>query len=76
MLDKILKRLNLSNDEIKVYLTLLHSGDLTAGKLCKNLSFPRSTLYGYLSSLADKGLLSQSEINGVKIWHAATPEQL
>jgi sugar-specific transcriptional regulator TrmB len=76
MLDSIFKRLNLSAEEAKVYLVLLQSGDLAAGKLAKSSGFPRSSLYGFLSSLSDKGLVSQSEENGVKLWHAAAPEQL
>src|SRR4030042_2276237 len=76
MLDNIFNQLNLKKEHPLVYSTLLESGPLPAGKLAKRLNMPRSSLYGFLSDLAQKGLVLQSEKQAVKIWQASPPEKV
>ena len=57
-----------------VYLVLLEQGASTAGALAKKLNIARSSLYGYLDILSQKGLALQSQQEGVKIWQAESPE--
>ncbi len=76
MLDNIFNQLNLKKEHTLVYSTLLESGPLPAGKLAKRLNMPRSSLYGFLQDLAQKGLVLQSEKQAVKIWQASPPEKV
>jgi sugar-specific transcriptional regulator TrmB len=76
MLDTIFSQLQLKKEHTLVYSTLLESGPLTAGKLAKRLNMPRSSLYGFLQDLAQKGLVLQSEKQAVKIWQSAPPEKV
>ena len=76
MLDRTFSRIGLGHSEAEVYLTLLQFGPSTAGNLAKKIGVPRSSLYGFLSSLSDSGLVSQSEQDGVKLWHSESPEKI
>ena len=76
MLDNIFQKLDLEESEIKTYLNLLEGGISSAGKLAKKIGIPRSSLYGYLSKLAEKGLVKQSEKYNIKLWQAETPEKI
>ncbi|MCX6746474.1 MAG: hypothetical protein NTX00_05725 [Candidatus Parcubacteria bacterium] len=76
MLDNIFQQLALQKEHALVYSALLESGPLPAGKLAKRVNMPRSSLYGFLSDLSQKGLVLQSEKQGVKIWQASSPEKI
>ena len=76
MLDNIFEKLNLKKVHTEIYLNLLESGPIPAGKLAKRLNIARSTLYGFLNDLGQKGLVKESEKYGVKIWQAAPPEKI
>ena len=76
MLDNIFNQLQLKKEHTLIYSTLLESGPLAAGKLAKRLNMPRSSLYGFLEDLGQKGLVLQSEKLAVKIWQAAPPEKV
>lgn len=76
MLEKIFTKLGLGNQEAKAYLQLLEGGITTAGNLAKKMGVPRSSLYGFLSNLADKGLVTQSARDNVILWRAEQPETI
>jgi len=76
MLDNIFQQLQLKKEHTLVYSTLLEAGPLPAGKLAKRVNMPRSSLYGFLNDLGQKGLVLQSEKQGVKIWQASPPEKI
>jgi len=76
MLDNIFQQFQLKKEHTLVYSALLESGPLPAGKLAKRLNMARSSLYGFLADLNQKGLVSQSEKYAVKIWQAAPPEKI
>lgn len=76
MLENIFAKINLKRAHTELYLNLLESGPMPAGSLAKKIQMPRATLYGLLNDLNTKGLVKQSEKNGVKIWQASPPEKI
>lgn len=76
MLENIFSKFDLKEEHIKIYLSLLEGGLLSAGDLAKRLAIPRSTLYGFLYDLVHKGLVRQSEKAKVIIWQAESPEKI
>lgn len=76
MLTNILSSLGFTEEEIKTYLLLLEVGSITAGELAKKLGIPRSSLYGFLKRLQDKGLVTQSMKWEVKTFSAEPPEKI
>jgi len=79
MLDEINKTLSLiglSENEIKVYLTLLKMGESTAYTISKNSCLPRTTIYHIIDSLSNKGLISSIIKKNVKRFQAASPKIL
>ncbi len=76
MLDQLFQKLDLGERERAVYLALLESGPTSAGHLAKMVGVPRSSLYGFLSNLLEKGLVLQSEKAHVKFWQAQSPDEL
>lgn len=76
MIEKDLQKIGLSENEAMVYLALLSSGLISVFKLAKNLEMARSTLYGILTDLQKKGVVSQVLKNQVKYFKAEPPEKL
>lgn len=76
MLHTSLKELGLDQEDTETYLYLLETGNVTAGKLAKKLGVPRSSLYGYLKKLVDKGLVVESQREGVKVFTAENPDKI
>ena len=68
--------LGLSEDEIKIYLELLESGQTTAGELAKRLGIVRPTVYNHLQKMTDKGLVERSLKQGVRSFSAQSPDKL
>ena len=75
MLNETLATLGFNEHEIKAYLLLLEIGPITAGNLAKKFGVPRSSLYGFLKRLQDKGIIGQSIKGGVKVFLAEAPEK-
>ena len=71
MIETKLKILGLKDDEIKTLLFLLTEGPAGAGTIAKKLQLGRPSLYGYLKNLIEKGLVTQSTKNGIKIFSPA-----
>ena len=76
MLDEIFKKISLGTMHVKMYIALLEGGTTPAGNLAKRAGVPRSSLYGILHELAQRGLVVQSERQGVKIWYAEPPQKI
>ncbi|MEK7068910.1 MAG: helix-turn-helix domain-containing protein [Patescibacteria group bacterium] len=76
MLDEIFKKIGMGTMHVKMYIALLEGGPSPAGNLAKRAGIPRSSLYGILYDLAQKGLVVQSERQGVKIWYAEQPQKI
>jgi sugar-specific transcriptional regulator TrmB len=73
MLEDTLSGLDLSRDEIGIYLSLLESGPTTAGQFSKKVGVPRATLYGILQRLTDKGVIKRSLRKGIRTFTASSP---
>lgn len=72
-----LLKLNLEDFEVDIYWALLIEGKQSVYKLAKDLQIPRSTMYGYVSTLIAKGYLVWSNTKkSVKCVEAVRPENV
>ncbi len=74
--EKILQKIGLSQNEARVYLTLLKIGSSKAGRISKECALNRTSTYNSLRSLIDKGLVSYVIIGKVKWFQASPPSNL
>ena len=75
-INKTLSKIGLSQNEIKIYLTLLDNGSTTAGCIAKLAKIDRSSGYNSLNHLLDKGLVSYVLVGEVKEFQAVGPRRL
>ena len=75
-INNILKDLEFEEREIKIYLALLQSGDLTALSISKKANIDRTTTYDILERLIAKGFVSLYIKNGSKHFSSLTPDKL
>lgn len=68
-----LKKIGLTESEIKVYLALLKLGTSSKGNLIKESKTAPSKIYEITDKLIDKGLCSSIIRNGIKYFMAASP---
>jgi sugar-specific transcriptional regulator TrmB len=71
-----LRKVGLTEGEIKVYLALLELGSTTSGKITKKCGISGSKVYEVLDRLMNKGLAASIIKNGVKNFEAASPERI
>lgn len=71
-----LKELNLDDNEVKVYLSCLTLGSSKVNEIAKKSELIRTTCYGVLRSLLEKGLISTILKDNVTYFQAANPKQL
>ncbi|MDO8553713.1 MAG: helix-turn-helix domain-containing protein, partial [Candidatus Micrarchaeota archaeon] len=71
-----LKKIGLSDSEIRVYISLLELGQTTTGPLVKKTGVPSSKIYHILGSLTDKGLVGHVIHGKVKKFRANRPTAL
>lgn len=71
---KDLIELGLTKNQASIYLELIKHPEQTAGKIAKMLSIDRSFVYGILSSLTDKGLVTHTIKAGKRLFHPTDPE--
>ena len=72
----ILKEIGLSDDEAVVYLSTLSLGITSVLKIARATNIKRTTIYGIVDSLKEKGLM-RVELKGLKQFYAAeNPERL
>ncbi len=72
----ILKEIGLTDDESAVYLASLSLGTTTVLKIAKATNIKRTTIYGIIDSLKEKGLM-RVELKGLKQLYAVeSPERL
>ena len=76
MQENILHQLGLSKSEAKVYLTLLELGSSTTGPIMHRAKVSSSKIYGILSRLIEKGLVSFIIKSKTKHYSASSPESL
>ena len=73
--EEALKELNLSNKEVKVYLSLLMLGQSTVNAIAKKSNLNRVTTYDILKALLERGFVSYVIISGVKHFEAVEPSK-
>jgi sugar-specific transcriptional regulator TrmB len=76
MIDKELAKLGLHAEETKAFLFLLENPGQPVGVLAKKTGISRPSLYGFLKKLQEKGLITQSLRDGVKIFSPVTQEKI
>ena len=72
---KAMENLGLTGYEIRVYLSLLDTGSMTAADISKKSGVPYSKIYEVLNSLEEKGWL-ESGAQGRKSFSPSLPQQL
>ncbi|HVY01677.1 MAG TPA: helix-turn-helix domain-containing protein [Candidatus Nanoarchaeia archaeon] len=75
-IEKTLSKIGLSQNEIKVYLTLNDQGSIKAGKIAKIAKMDRSSAYNALQMLLDKGFVSYVLVGKVKWFQAVGPKRI
>lgn len=71
-----LKELNLDENEIRVYLSCLSLGSSKVNEISRKSELIRTTCYGVLKSLIEKGLISTILVDNVTHFQATSPKQL
>ncbi len=71
-----LKSIGLGDKEIKVLLTLLERGPMYAAAIAKATKLNRTTAYGILKELSEKGLASSAKKGSASIFQSIAPELL
>jgi sugar-specific transcriptional regulator TrmB len=76
MVREALRKIGLSDEEVNIYLLLLKKGHSKATIVSKELGVARTTVYRFLSSLHEKGLVSENIQNNVKYFYPVKPERI
>lgn len=71
-----LKKLGLTDNEIKVYLTLLEIGENTVGPIIKKLKIHRQVAYDALEGLIKKDMVLCSTKNGRRHYKISSPKNI
>ncbi|OGE77878.1 MAG: hypothetical protein A2751_02430 [Candidatus Doudnabacteria bacterium RIFCSPHIGHO2_01_FULL_46_14] len=75
-LHKILQSLNLDQKETAVLILLLEEGKLRVRDIAKFAKINRTTAYGILKTLMNRGLVSQTKEKGVLMFQSIEPAHL
>lgn len=70
------RQLDFTDNEIKVYLTLLRVGRSKAGKLAKEASIERTSTYNSLKKLIEKGLVASVIESNESVFSPAEPSKI
>lgn len=73
--EEALRELNLSDKEIKVYLSVLMLGQSSVNIIAKKSNLNRVTAYDILNALLEKGFASYVIKSGVRYFEAAAPSK-
>jgi len=76
MVQETLRKIGLTEGEIKVYLALLELGSTTSGNIIKSSGISGSKVYEVLDRLASKGLVNFILKNQVKYFEAVSPNRI
>ncbi|MBT5023113.1 hypothetical protein HOK51_04365 [Candidatus Woesearchaeota archaeon] len=74
--ENLLRDIGLTDNEIKIYLTLLKLGISTSSKIVENANTSSGKIYETLNKLFNKGLVSISKINGIQHFESTHPNAL
>ncbi len=73
---KSLESIGLTQNESKIYLALIELGSSTTGEIIKKSAFKSGRIYEILESLKEKGLISETIVDGTRIFTASSPKEL
>jgi len=73
---RFLKEIGLTDNEIRIYLELLKSGESLASALSEKTDINRTLTYQILNNLAKRGLIGSVIKNNVKYFRAAHPSKI
>lgn len=76
MMEHALQKVNLSPNEIKIFLTALQHGPAPASTLGKRCNLPRHTTYQTIETLKTRGLMGYALRNNIRYFGAVDPEIL
>jgi sugar-specific transcriptional regulator TrmB len=76
MLEDKLKKLGLSDNEIKVYLCVLENTKVTPAMVARKTGVSRPTAYGVGKSLAEKGFIELDDLSPTLYFLALPPENI
>ena len=76
MLEKYLQEIGLTDKEALVYLALLQVDNSSVVEISKKTEIKRTTVYVVIDTLAKKGLVSETAVNGKTLYQAESPETL
>ena len=76
MIEQALRKIGLTEGEIKVYLALIELGSSTSWNITKRSKISGSKVYEVLDRLSTKGLVSSMIKNNVKYFEATNPERI
>ncbi|MBP6912816.1 MAG: winged helix-turn-helix transcriptional regulator [Candidatus Pacebacteria bacterium] len=76
MIDKKLQAIGLKEDETKTFIYLVENPGQTAGVIAKKTGLSRPSLYGYLKNLQEKGLIIESQKDGIKTFSATSQDKI
>jgi HTH-type transcriptional regulator, sugar sensing transcriptional regulator len=75
-IEESLRQLDLTDNEIKVYLTLIKFGNSKAGRIAKESMIERSSTYNAIKRLLEKGMISYAVEANCKIYSATNPNKI
>lgn len=75
-INNVLENLGLKEGEIKVYLDLLKFGQSPVAKIKERTKLHRTTIYDFVESLLNKGLIGSITISGTREFIAKEPKHL
>ena len=73
---EILRKVGLSNGEIKVYKALLEIGVASVNSIHEKIGIDRRNIYDILNKLVERGLISYIEENGKRTFKLANPDKI
>lgn len=76
MLEQLLRTLEMSDTEVKVYLALAELGKAPAAEVARRVQIPRSTVYTALDGLLKKGMVAVEKSAETSYYLASKPEAL
>jgi len=76
MINSLLKQLNFSDKESRVYLALMELGSVKAADIAKKTGLNRTSVYDLLEELLKKGLISKYKKGSATFFNALDPKRL
>lgn len=73
---EVLKKIGLSDGEVKIYSAVLDIGATTINNIHERVGIDRRNIYDILNKLIERGLISYFDENGKRTFRVSNPEKL